>query len=298
MGTTLPADFNFQPKVWADHVSAFFPKKLVFGQLAVPDYTLTSQPGTTINFPYFKQIGAAEKPGVSDTLSIDKLTDDSFSATVSEIAKAVGVRKAAFYGSAANQDRISGEIQQQIARVIAEQIDADIITEVNTASNYEQGYTASADTHTASVGRILEGLVTAFGDKQDQAVALFMHSQHFLSIMTDSTAGFLKADANDPFWNMPGFLGRLLGKAVFVSDQVPQGTAISGKRVYQMFAMKANPYGYMVKQDMDLEMDKDILAREVVFAATQWSAVKAFHAKIHAEDKRICRMSFATTMAA
>ena len=28
MPATMPADFNFEPKVWADHVDAYFRKKL------------------------------------------------------------------------------------------------------------------------------------------------------------------------------------------------------------------------------------------------------------------------------
>lgn len=297
-GPTLPTDYAFKPKVWADHVAAFFEKKLSFGVLAVKDYTLTQQPGTTLNFPYFKAIGAAEKPAANVALTPDKLTDDSFSCTVAEYAKAVSFTKASFFESAAKQQKIEEETTSQIARVIAEGIEADLITEINTAGNYEQGFTAAATTDICTVQNLLRGKINAFGDKQDQAEAILMHSQHYLSAFTDTTQGMLKADASDPLWGVGGFVGRLLGMAVFVNDNVPRGTDITGKRVYHAFVTKANAYGFMLKQELDMEMDKDILAREWIVAGTQWGAVKAFHAKIHAGDKRIARLSFATEMAA
>lgn len=302
MGPTLPADFAFSPKVWSDHVMAYFRKKLIMGQFAVLDRTLVAQPGTTINFPFFKSTGAAEKPAVTDALTPDKLEDDSFSATVAEVAKAISIRKGALYASAARREAIMGEINRQIGRVMAEQVDADLITEVNTVGNYASGYASSSGMDYMNIRSILKAKVTAFGDQQDEAVAIVMHSQHYLNLMTDSTAGFLKADANDPFWGMPGFMGRLLGMAVFILDQLPRNSALetslaASKRVHEAFIFKANPYGIMVKQDADMEMDYDLLHREWVVAGTQWYAVKAFHAKVSAEDLRIARMSVVTEVA-
>jgi len=43
--------------------------------------------------------------------------------------------------------------------------------------------------------------------------------------------------------------------------------------------------------------DYDLLAREWVFAGNQWYAVKAFHGKVSALDKRIARMSVVTQLA-
>lgn len=82
MGATQSGDFAFSPKVWQEHISAYFDKKLVFGAYALQDNTLTAAPGETVNFPYFKAIGAAQEPAQDEGLAVDKLQDDSFSATV------------------------------------------------------------------------------------------------------------------------------------------------------------------------------------------------------------------------
>jgi hypothetical protein len=108
----------------------------------------------------------------------------------------------------------------------------------------------------------------------------------------------MKADANDPWFNVPGFMGRILGKPLFIDDSCPSVAAIDGKTAYHTFAFKDKAFGFLLKQDYDMEMDKDILAREIVFACTQWCAVKALHKKVSADDKRIARMTFTTNFAA
>lgn len=292
MPATRSTDWSFSPKVWNDHISAYFDRKLVYGQYAMKDDTLTREPGETVNFPYFKKIGDAEEPAETEGLTVDNLEDDSFSATVKEVGKAVGAKDKAVMSSAARRERIFGEAQAQIARVMAEKVDRDLVTELNTSGNYETGFTATGSGDTFTISNFNKMLITAFGDKADESVVVFIHSQNELSLLNDSTAGFLKADANDPMWGTPGFRGRLLGNAVVVVDTVPAGSDVGGKTTNYVFACKPNAFGFMLKQDMNPEQDRDILAREWVWAATMWYAVKAFHAKIATDDLRIARGLF------
>ena len=300
MGATQSSDFSFSPKVWQDHISAYFDKKLVFGAYALQDNTLTQAPGETVNFPYFKAIGAAQEPSQDEGLSVDKLQDDSFSATVKEVGKAVGFKKKALRVSAARQERLFSEAQDQMARVHAEKIDSDLVTELNTSGNYVAGLVAATTSDVANINNINVARIQGFGDKADQAVAIFMHSYHFLSLLNDSTAGFLKADAMPQASRVqvPGWMGKLLGMDVVVTDQVPRVTDISGKKAYACFIVKRNAYGFMTAENMDIERDYDILHREWVMAATQWYAVKGFHAKIATNDYRVVRSEFCTAISA
>ncbi len=297
MSMTMPADFAFEPKVWSDHVMAYWEKTLRFGAMAMVDRTLTEAPGTTKTFPYFKNIGGAESPASNEALSVDKLTDDSFTCTVAEVGKGVGLSKASLYKSAANRERIFAEVQAQMGRVLAEKMDAALVTEINTSGNYVSGFAATATTDLCTVPRILSGKINAFGDRHEEAEAIFLHSQHYLNAFGDSNSGFLKGDALDKLYGQPGFMGRLLGMAVFVTDQVPAGTAISSKAVYHAFIVKKNAYGICLKQDADMEMDYDLLNREYVMASTQWYGVKSFHARVKSTDYRIARLSFCTEVA-
>jgi len=47
MAATVSTDFTFEPKVWKDHIRAYFDKKLVFGAIAMQDDTLKGAPGET-----------------------------------------------------------------------------------------------------------------------------------------------------------------------------------------------------------------------------------------------------------
>lgn len=292
MSATIASDFAFEPKVWKDHIDAYFDRKLVYGAFAVEDSELQTEPGLTVNFPYFKQIGEAQEPAEEEALNVDNLSDDSFSATVKEVGKAVGMKSKAFKKSAASKDRIMSQAQMQIARRIAEKVDADLLTEFSSSGNYFQGYTATAAANVMNVRALLEAKMLGLGDRADEAIVVQMHSRQFLDMMKDSTAGFLKADANDPLYLVKGFMGRILGMAVVVADTIPATAAqIDSTDAYHAFIHTAEPYGYIKKQEIELEMDKDILNREWVVSATQWYAVKSFHSKIDAQNKRTIRVT-------
>lgn len=292
MSATVAADFAFEPKVWQDHIRAYFDRKLVYGSIASRNEELKPDAGKgeTVTFPFFKKIGDVEEPAESESLSVDNIEDDSFTCTVKEIGKAVGVKKKAFKKSAARTALIVSEIQRQLGRVHAEKVDKDLMTEMSTTGNYTDGFIASADGEKMTVARLNITRVKAFGDKANDAVVCFMHSLAYLDMMNDSTAGFLQADANDPMAMVDGFMGRILGMAIVVVDTVPSSTQIASKNTYYAFMHKMNPYGVAVKQDMELETDYDILARERVFASNEWYGVKSFHAKVSADDKRTARM--------
>ena len=297
MGATASSDWSFEPKVWQDHVSAYFDRKLVYGSVAFRDDTLTSAPGTTINFPYFNKIKAAEEPAEDESLTVDNLSDDSFSATVVEVGKAVGIKKKAFKKSAASRERNIDEAQKQIGRVMAEKVDAKLLTEFSTASNFKVGFTATAAAHTMKVANLMRSKVVGFGDRANEALVCFMHSLQFYDLMTDSSAGFLKADANDPMYLVEGFMGRILGMAIVVVDTIPKETDIDSTDAYSAYLHSAEPYGIINKQDMEMEDDYDILAREWVVTGNQWYAVKSFHGKIAADNIRTVKCTTTLSIA-
>lgn len=293
MPATVAADFGFQPKVWQDHIMAYFDRKLVYGAFALRDDSLTASPGLTQNFPYFKKIGGAQKPTEDEGLIVDNLTDDSFNVTVQEVSKAVGVTKKAFKASAARQERIISEVQEQIGRVIAEQIDADLYTEFSTAGNFTAGFTATASGDTMNIRNLNKGKIIAFGDKHKDSVVVFMHSLQWLDMLSDTTAGFLVANALDPMFMVEGYEGRLAGVAIITVDTVAKnssGSQVGGKDTYDAWIHKNNAYGFMVKQEMELESDYDILHRQWVFAADEWYGVKSFHTKIGSDFKKTAKI--------
>lgn len=283
------SDVVFEPKVWSDHVQAYFDEKLVYGAFALKNYDLTTEgTGLTVNFPYYKQIGEAEEPEEDESLTVDSLSDDSFSATVFEVGKAIGIKKKVFKKSADTTAGIISEAHRQMARRHAEKVDSHLNTEINTAGNFTEGYKATAAGNTTTNKLLLTAKVKAFGDKHDESVVCFMHSLQWLDMMTDSTAGFLKAEANDPLSAVKGYTGTMFDMAIVIVDSVKKnvGGQIDSKDNYQAHFHKINSYGIMEKQDVEFDEDKDILAREKIFTSNQWYAIKSFHTKISDDDKK------------
>jgi len=293
---TQSSDFAFAPKVWQDHIMAYFDRKLVYGAFALRDDSLTAAPGLTQNFPYFKKIGGAQKPAEDEGLAVDNLSDDSFSVTCVEVSKAVGVSKKAFKVSAARTDRVIQEVQEQIGRVMAEQVDADLLTALSASST--TGYLSAAGNSygVMNIRNLSQGKLVAFGDKHKDAVVCFMHSMQYLDLMIDSTAGFLQANALDPMFMVEGFEGRFAGLAIVTVDTVPMNTSgqINSKNAYDSFIAKQNAYGFMVKQEMEMESDYDILHRQWVFAGDQWYGCRSFDKTIGTDFKKVALLRTVT----
>jgi hypothetical protein len=288
-GGTESSDFLFEPKVWSDHIRAYFDQKLVYGAFAIRDNTLQAEgSGLTINFPYYSKIGAAEEPLETAALTPDALTDDSFNATVKEVGKAVSFTKKSFKKSADSMAGIMAEAQRQMARVHAEKVDGDLNTEITAVANIEDGTPAVVPAK-MSISVLNAARMTAFGDKFQEAEVCFMHSRVYLDMINDSGSGFLKADANDPMAWVEGFMGRFLGMAIVVVDTTPNGVdanAGTAAGEYLTHFHKADSYGLMMKQDIELDDDKDVLTREIVVTSNEWYAVKSFHKEIASDYLR------------
>lgn len=309
MATTRAADYKFEPKVWSMHAQAYFDELLVYGGFALRDDTL-KQEGTGLvkNFPYFKAIGKAERPGEDESLTIDNMTDDSFSTTIFEVGKAVGATKRSFLSSAAKEAEIVDNMLSQMGRVLAEEVDKALNGEITSydgdnspdhaigddVTKYDNmtiGYLATQSTDVMNVQRFMIGRTRAFGDKANQTVVCFMHSTQLLDLMTDPTSGFLKADANDPYSYIQGFKGRILNTVIVEVDSVPKLPAkIDGRTAYLAHFHKVNSYGIMEKEDVEFDSDKDILARKTLWTATEWYGVKSFDRKINRLDQKAAGM--------
>ena len=314
MSATVSKDFRFEPVVWSAHTMAYYDEKLVYGNFAVKNNELEVEgTGTVINFPYYNAIGPAEEPKEDESLSVDNLTDDSFSTSVFEVGKAVGVKKKAFYASADKINNIVKEVNGQMGRVHAERIDLKLNNEItsydgsgphgggeedsgtvgpigNDPALYDNmtiGYVATEAAHTMNIRALLRARVRAFGDKSEEAQVCFMHPLQFMDSLIDEKAGFLRADANDPLSAVNGYIGRYFNMAIITVESCKRlPNKIGGKAAYLAHFHKMNSYGIIHKQKMEYDMDSDKLAREKLFITNQWYGVKSFDRKINRKDKK------------
>lgn len=306
---TESADFVFEPKVWSDHSMAYFDKKLVYGAFALRNDELEAEgKGVVVNFPYYKSIGAAEDLTENVAMGVDNLKDDSFSATVFEKGKAVGVTETAFMESADTQSGVMSEAQRQIGRVLAEAVDMELNDEITSFNGNKKG-PIGVETNQAKYDNMLMGFQATkaedkfnirnlaiaqkrgFGDKSSDAKVIFVHPMQTLDSDLDTQSGFLKADANMPYSAINGFIGMLKNMAIIESESVKKLPAkIGGKDAYLAHMHKVNSYGIIQKKDVTFKLGEQILNRQVIVRANQWYGVKSFHAKINSDDTKAVGM--------
>jgi len=298
-----PNDLAFVPQVANDHINASFSRSLGLATLGAKSDQLKGAPGTVQTFPYWKKMGGMQKPAVNEGLTPDKLVDDKFTFTVQEAGKAASWSDAAIMASGAGtspedvRSKSRQEALRQFGIIAAEQIDQDVVDLISNSANYKVGYTAADANGKLTIGSMLDLKIGAFGDKQSKAVAIAMHSLNFATLMKDSSAGFLKADATQPLYGRPGYEGLFLGQAVFVLDQMPQVNSVGGMKTFAVYTFKAEPFAIAWKKDFMPEEDRDILMRETLIAGTMWYGMTGLHCKIANDDYRIGYGTFASEVA-
>ena len=328
MPLTLRQDFVFENQIATDHIGAYFRKFLVVGNLAYkpPNEALFNRtPGEKILFPYWGKLSPAQDGVENTAMDVDNLADDQFETTVKEIVKAVGITDTARIRLGTTTEAWEAEVHRQIGRVFSEKVDEDIWTELNlatskieltnniqdftiaTAFGNDKGASDSKFTaQTCNIRSISQDLTDSYGDRRKECMAVLMHSGNYNSIETDVQAGFLKADANDPLYNMPEFVGRapqFFNIPFFVVDNVPKGAKVtvtdsaSATQKYQSYKnvyFKKDAFGFFSKQEATVEYARDTLKRADTISSTQWYAIKSFHEKISSDDKRLSMRSYLT----
>lgn len=315
MAATVAADFNFEPKVWSRHSAAYRDDLLVLGAWAVRNNTLKGEgTGVRVNFPYYGKIGPVETPAEDQSLTTDNLTDNSFATDVREAAKQVGITDSALMHTADSKAGAVNEMLRQLGRVHAEHLDNQLLAEISSydgdsSSTYDLdteefqnheigddeskfdnltiGFKSAGANDTTTARTFLKAKTLAFGDKSKDTAVCFMHPLQLLDLMEDTTAGFLKADANDPYSYLQGFTGRLFGAVIVESEKVPKlSVQIGNKDAYLAHFHKINAYGIIEKAEIKIEADRDISARKAIWASSQWYGVKSFDRKISRLDNK------------
>lgn len=254
------ATFTFENQVRADYTSYYFRKKLFWATLGRKVFTnFQTTPGNKVTIPFFKSMGAAEKPGEDDRLSVDSMGDRSIQAQVYEVAKAWGITDAGRYRKGSTESEWEDEASAQAGRRLAESADSDALACLNNdgtnsidgqAGNTPKGHdeidnTANITLTTAFTGakgadtpafkamksnvRALQsGFTSLFGDRANEAKTLIMHSRSYTDILLDGTTGLLNADAVSPA-GLPvtGYAGNFLGKNTYMIDNISKGKKIT-----------------------------------------------------------------------
>jgi N4-gp56 family major capsid protein len=249
--TTLSSLIN--PQVMGDMISASLPKAIKFAPLAKIDTTLTGRAGNTITVPKFAYIGDAEDVAEGIAMGTTVLTASSTTATVKKAGKAVEITdESALSGYG---DPV-GEANSQLIKSIAAKVDNDCVTALGAATLTYDGSAAII-----SYNGVVDAL-DKFQEEDYEAKVLFVHPSQVTQLRKD--ADFKDINKYPLQTVMTGVIGEIAGCQVVPSKKVAVDTTN-----YTNFIVKAGALTIYMKKDVDVETDRDILAKTTVISADE-----------------------------
>lgn len=240
------------PQVMADMISAELPKKVKFAPLAKIDDSLVGVPGNTITIPSYAYIGDAADVAEGVAMGTTTLTSSTKQATVKKAGKAVEITDESVlsgYGDPV------GEANNQLLLSIASKIDADSVTALDGATLVHT--VAAVISYNAVVDAI-----DKFGEEDDEPKILFIHPNQKATLRKDSQ--FI-TNVDNMF--MTGVIGEIAGCQVVASSRVP---LVAGTpNTYKNYIVKPGALSIYLKRDVQVESDRDILAKTTVISADE-----------------------------
>ena len=247
------------PEVMAPAIAGKMENAIKFTKYADLDTTLVGQPGSTITRPKYGYIGAAEDLTEGVPMDTSKMSMTTTEVAVKETGKAVEITEKAII---TNVGGTVGEAERQLAIAMADKVEIDYIATLDTALQTVGGSPTTP-------AKILEA-VTVFDSEGDLDLVLFMNPADYTTLVQNllTVGGTVQERALTS-----GQVSELLGlKAIERSRRVA-----AGKGYLQIYSTTApeesedptSAVEIVLKQDVGVNKDADILKRTVVIAANR-----------------------------
>lgn len=244
------------PQVLGAYLDVKLINAIKLSPLVNVDNTLVGQPGSKLELPKYEYIGAAEEVAEGVAMVPVALNATSEEVQVKKAGKAVSISDEAMlaaYGDPVN------EIGNQLLLAMADRIEADLYAEMAKA-------TLTHDAAAFNKDAVADALVK-FGEDIDGEMYLFINPAAFAALRKDPD--FIHVDNGV----ITGERGMIHGCRVVVSNRVGEKEA---------YIMKPGALALVMKRNVMVEADRDILKGYNVYACNEHYAVQ-----LRYEDKVI-----------
>lgn len=280
MAQTTASDL-IVPEVWGPIIFNAVLARAVMRNFATVDDTLVGNPGDTVEFGSWDYIGDAADVAETDSLVPVKMGTNKDRVTIKEAGKAVELTdKSVLTALGRPQD----EAVRQLSLSMARKIDADLVASAY-ATNPDND--SGADTSFQSGGPLTVASTldkfdwkgytlgaALWGDEYDPAelAGVVIHSAQSTDLMNDPNfIGLDKIGADSVL--LRGQVGRIGSVPIVISDRV-QKTGTGDDTVYSALIIRRGALALALKRDVQMEKDRDILARSTVLTAGAHYATK------------------------
>lgn len=280
MAQTVATDL-IVPEVWGPMVFDAVLAKAVMRNFATVDDTLVGNPGDTVEFGSWEYIGDAEDVAETDSLVPTKMGTNRDKVTIKEAGKAVELTdKSVLTALGAPQDQAISQLGLAMAR----KIDADLLASAY-ATNPDNDATAGTSFQSGAPLTVASTLdtfdwkaytlgIALWGDEYDvsEVEGVVIHSNQSTDLMNDPNfIGIDKIGAESVI--LRGQIGRIGSIPIVISDRVKK-TGVGGDTVYSALIIRRGALALALKRDVQMEKDRDILARSTVLTAGAHYATK------------------------
>lgn len=235
------------PEVFADVISAELPNAIRFSPLATVNSDLVGQPGSTLNFPAWSYIGAAEDVAEGEPIPLDAMSQTQKGVQVKKAGKGVEITDEAALSGLGDP---VGETNRQLLASIADKVDNDLIEAA-------QGATQTTEDLTTVAGLTEAINVLGLENPADSAV-----------VLSPADANALLADArgigagSDIMADnlITGANFNVLGVQVVPSNKIADGEGL---------LVAQGALALVLKRDAQVEADRDIVNKTTVITADE-----------------------------
>lgn len=250
------------PEVMADMVSAKLPKLIKFTPLAYVETALEGQPGNTLTVPAWEYAGDATEVGEGQAISPDQLTTKKTTMTIKKAAKGYEITDEALLSGLGDP---LGQATYQLGLAIANKIDNDLVEVAKTATQH----ISEAPTTLATIDKALE----IFEDEEDAQYVAIINPKDAIKLKNDVAKEWTKGSELGADMVVSGTFGEAAGVQIVRSKKVDEGKGFLVKvSPSQTQTDDANKYGafvIMLKRDVAIETDRDILKKTTVITGDE-----------------------------
>ena len=249
------------PEVMADMINAKLPQKIKITPYAKIKTTLGGQPGNGITVPKYFYIGDTEDVAEGVAMGTTKLATSSTKTKVKKAGKAVTITDEAVLSGYGNP---VGEATNQLAMSVASKVDNDGMDELQKATLSYDG-SAGVISYAGIVGA-----VDLFEEEDMLPKIMYVHPKQVTQIRLDPD--FRDINKYPLQTMMTGVIGEIAGCQIIPSKKVPLK---SGNYLCPIVKMASDPetdeetpaLTIYLKRDVQVENDRDILAKTTTIAA-------------------------------
>ena len=250
------------PEVMADMVSAKLPKLIKFTPLAYVETALQGQPGNTLTVPAWEYAGDATEVGEGQVISPDQLTTKKTTMTIKKAAKGYEITDEALLSGLGDP---LGQATYQLGLAIANKIDDDLVAVAKTAIQH----VAEAPT----TGAALDKALAIFDDEEDAKYVALINPADAIDLRANTVKEWISGTEVGANTVVSGTFGETRGVQIVRTKKVEKGKGFIVKvSPSQTQTDDANKYGafvIMLKRDVAIETDRDILKKTTVITGDE-----------------------------